>query len=176
MDAGRRFQGRHVGAGKPIVADRDKIVMFRRTIASRLEGIFERSPAIAAVVSKVMRFAGVGAVTSIVYAIVTTFAIKGLGFDDRVAAAIGYAAALPLNFLAHRQLTFKSTSLFSADMLRYAVMQAVNFSLAVGVMALTVNVMGFHFGVGIVLAIGLAPVLTYFALDRFVFPSQRHDA
>ena len=146
--------------------------MFLRTVANILDGIFERSPAVAAIIHKVMRFAGVGAVTAIVYAIVTALAIKGFRIDDRLAAAIGYAAALPLNFLAHRQLTFQSTSLFSADMFRYAVMQAMNFSLTVGVMALAVHVMGFHFGVGIVLAIGLAPILTYFALDRFVFPSQ----
>ena len=146
--------------------------MLRRTIASHLESIFQRSPAMAAIVRKVMRFAGVGAVTAVLYALVTTAAITQLRLDDRVAAAVGYAVLLPLNFLAHRRLTFQSTSLFSADMVRYAIMQAIIFTMTVGTMGFMVNVLGLHFGFGIVLAIVLAPILTYFGLDRFVFPRQ----
>lgn len=55
--------------------------------------------------AKLIRFAGVGAVSGALYALGTTISIRGLGVDGGSAVVLGYALALPFNFMAHRRHT-----------------------------------------------------------------------
>jgi putative flippase GtrA len=125
-----------------------------------------------AVVGKLTRFVFVAAVSAALYALGTSLSIRNWGIDGRWAVVVGYALALPFNFMAHRHHTFRSRGVLTADLLRYVVMQLVNLALCFGAMVIAVNVFALNYVVGIVAGIVVVPVATYLVMDRYVFRLQ----
>jgi putative flippase GtrA len=125
-----------------------------------------------AVIGKLMRFAGVATVSGTLYALGTTLSIRNWGIDGRWAVVVGYAFALPFNFVAHRHHTFRSRGMLSADLLRYVVMQLANIALCFITMVIAVNLLALHYVVGISAGIVIVPVVTYLVMDRYVFWHQ----
>ena len=124
------------------------------------------------VAETIARFAGVGGVSSVLYAVVTVVSVSALHLHHDVAALMGFAVAMPFNFILHRRFTFRSVGMVQSDLQRYAVMQGVNVLLSLGTMALSVDGFGLPYAFGIFGAIVLIPFVTYFVMDRWVFQQK----
>jgi putative flippase GtrA len=131
-------------------------------------------PGLVTFAGKFLRFTAVGAISGVLYALATAASIRGWGIDSRSAAVVGWSVALPFNFLAHRRHTFRSRGIFTVDLFRYVIMQMSNILLSVGAMAVAVDLLALHYVFGILAAIVVVPIVTYFVLDNFVFPRQAY--
>jgi putative flippase GtrA len=125
-----------------------------------------------AMVAKMARFSSIGALTGLVYALVTAAAVSLFTLSAVVASIVGYLAAIPVNFILQRRITFRSNGGLSSDLGKYIVVQAANLTLSAGAMAAAVDFFGLHYAVGIVAAIVMVPVVTYVVMDSWVFDRQ----
>ena len=125
------------------------------------------------VAETIARFAGVGVASSVIYALVTILSVSALHVHHDIAALMGFAVALPFNFILHRRFTFRSAGMMQNDLRRYAMMQGVNVMLSLGAMALSVDGLGLPYAFGIFGAIVLIPFVTYFVMDQWVFQQKR---
>jgi len=118
--------------------------------------------------SKLVRFPIVGALSSAVYAASTWFYIARLGVESSAATFAGYATAIPFSFFAHRSLTFGSRGAIGIEMKRFAVVHAAGMFVAWSSMRAS-EFLDLHYGVGIVTAVVLVPLVSFVVLDRWVF-------
>lgn len=118
------------------------------------------------------RFASVGAACSVLYAAIVAGAVSVVHLRPNLSAGIAYAAVIPFNFLMHRHFTFRSKGTVRHDVVRYVAAQSASMAFSIGVMALSVDVLGLPYAVGILGAIVLVPILSYLVLDRWVFENN----
>lgn len=121
---------------------------------------------------KTFRFAIVGVTNSALYAIVTVICVSVLGLKPTPSSAVGYVAVLPFAFAAHKLFTFRSHGSASSEAWRFTVTYLVGFGTAVFAMFI-VEHFSWHYAIGIVAAVILVPIISFFVLDRWVFASQQ---
>lgn len=124
---------------------------------------------------KIARFAGTGVISGLIYAAVTALSISFVGLTATAGSVVGYAAAIPVNFALQRSFTFRSEGQLSADFIRYSFVQGTNMALCWAAMVATVDILHLHYAFGIVAAILIVPLVTYFVMDRWVFRQQSHS-
>lgn len=115
-----------------------------------------------------VRFGLVGAISSLIYAVVVIVATKLFGTSPVAASVLGYAAAIPINFLGQKHYTFRSDRPAHHEMLQYAVVQLLNMAAAAFV-TYVVDRFGLSIYVAIVAVIVVIPTMTYLMLKLAVF-------
>lgn len=128
--------------------------------------------AIGILVAKVMRFGLVGAMNSLIYAVVTALCVRNLSVNSTLSSVIGYVAVLPLAFAAHKWFTFRAVGDARAEMFRFAIVYISGLAISVLAMYLATDILGLSYLFGIAGAVLLVPLLTLFVLDRWVFTNQ----
>ena len=118
---------------------------------------------------RLLKFACVGVINSVIYGISTALYVSQLGIDGKIASILGYCTALPFAFFAHRAYTFESTGEVRIEVRRFVITQVTSLLVAVFAMAAAIDYFGLHYAVGIVGAVVLVPLVNFFALDLWVF-------
>ena len=142
--------------------------VIKRLVSQRLFASYLLQKSLA----KLLRFTGVGVFSGLFYAAVTTLSVSAAGISATTASMIGYAAVIPLNFVLQRTYTFRSGGLFTSDVAKYVVVQVANLVLCAAAMTAVVELFGLHYFFGIVAAVLIVPLVTYFVMDRWVFSRQ----
>jgi putative flippase GtrA len=123
--------------------------------------------------TKIIRFVGVGMLSAAVYALATALAISVLGADATLASAAGYAIAIPVNFVLQRSYSFNSKGALKVEAPKYSVVQGANLLLSAAAMAVVVEGLGLHYAYGMIAVIATIPILTYLAMNQWVFTRQQ---
>lgn len=124
-----------------------------------------------ALTGKLLRFAGVGALATLAYAVLATGLARLGGMAPPVAAVTAYLACAALSYILHRSLTFRSEREHAAAAPRFAATTALGLAVA-----LSLSVAGEAAGLpaeAAFLATSVAvPLLNFVLLDRLVFPER----
>jgi len=95
---------------------------------------------------------------------------KWLHLNDTLAVSAAYVVALSFHFVLNRVWTFKGTQgAQGQQIVRYAVMAAVNYGLTVAVVDLATRMLGWTPPVGLCAAIGATTLSGYSMSRRWVF-------
>lgn len=117
---------------------------------------------------RIVRFGLIGVLSSLIYAVIVIIAVKGFGLEEVVASIIGYAAAIPVNFIGQKYYTFRSERPARQELLQYILVQAFNLGMA-ALIAYAVDRAGLNVYLGIVAVIMVIPAITYLLLKLAVF-------
>ncbi len=123
-----------------------------------------------------MRFILVGALSSLIYALIVAILVGGLDIAPKLASVFAYLGSLPLNFLANRGFAFRSEGTFHGDASRFVVMHTAGAAIAYGSMSLATDYLGSSYLIGIVFAVVLVPAFNFLLANFWVFRDQRTDS
>ena len=127
--------------------------------------------------AKYIRFCLVGGANAAVYAAATFTYIAHIGFGENLASVLGFFTAVPFAFVAHRFFTFASRGLVGVELLRFVATQIASLLTSVLAMAVAVDLLGLHYGFGVLAGVLLVPLITFFVLNKWVFRNQiQHSA
>ena len=124
--------------------------------------------------TKFIRFCLVGGANAIVYAAATFTYIAHFGFGENLASLLGFLTAVPFAFIAHRFFTFASRGLAGVELLRFVATQIASLLTSVLAMTVVVDLLGLHYGFGVLAGILVVPIITFFVLNKWVFRNQTH--
>jgi len=118
--------------------------------------------------ARALRFAGVGGLSSLAY-VVLAGGLSTTALPAVTAAALAYLVLLPVNFVAHRHATFRSTRPPQKQIGRFAVLHLASFGAATGGMAAAVTGFGLSPWIGAASALVLVPLASFLAMQLWVF-------
>ncbi|TIS60955.1 MAG: GtrA family protein [Mesorhizobium sp.] len=123
------------------------------------------------------RFASVGLVATIIYAVLTAvFAGSDwLGLAPVEASLAAYAVAALFSYLAHRSFTFMSAGSHRSQAPRFVLLTLAGLAVAYAAPWLLTVTFGLPLAVPILLTCLAIPALNLFMLDRWVFAKRRRD-
>ncbi len=127
--------------------------------------------------AKGLRFGLVGVSSGLVFAAVTALLVSGTGCGGKLASGCAYIASLPLNFVGHRNFSFRSESGLLGDAARFCAVHAVNLAVTLGAMAGAIDGLGLHYAFGVLGAVVLVPLTNFLLMNIWVFKrlSRSHD-
>lgn len=121
--------------------------------------------------ARILRFAAIGGVSTLIYAVVTLALSDrhGLGMPATIASIAGYGAGAVFSYCGHRFVTFMSDGAVGFEIVRFACATAIGFLLSVGLAVILTDVAGLPPLVPVAIASILVPVLNFIILRKFVF-------
>lgn len=124
-------------------------------------------------VARASRFLLVGGCSTVAYVAIAGLLADGLGMHPHWAGGCSYLVLLPVNFLAHRDLTFRSVAADWATVMRFLSMHGLTALGAAGAMHLAVAVAGLSAQAGALCVAILAPLANFVMMHLWVFPPGR---
>lgn len=121
-----------------------------------------------------LRFALVGLTSAGIYAVVVLLCQHALAMRPFASSLVGYAAAIPFNFLAQKMYTFMARGRLLREIAGYAVLQAFNMLLSAVVLSSTQWLTG-SLALGIAFVVAVVPVATYVLMKTAVFASPKEN-
>ncbi len=122
--------------------------------------------------AKAIRFGAIGVLSGLVYALVTAALVSGWQAPPIPASIAGYFAAIPVNFLGHRQFSFRSRGRWSSDALRFVLAHGLNIAVTAACMYGATAWLGQAYYWGMVGAVILVPVANFAFMNLWVFRHQ----
>ncbi|MGX5848111.1 GtrA family protein [Mesorhizobium sp. PL10] len=125
--------------------------------------------------ARILRFAAIGGVSTLIYAVLTLAlsARHGFGMPATVASIAGYGAGAVFSYCGHRFVTFMSDGAVGFEVVRFACATAIGFLLSVGLAVILADVAGLPPLVPVAIASVLVPALNFIILRKFVFVAAR---
>lgn len=125
--------------------------------------------------ARILRFAAIGGVSTLIYAVLTLAlsALHGFGMPVTIASIAGYGAGAVFSYCGHRFVTFMSDGAVGFEIVRFACATALGFLLSVGLAVILADVAGLPPLVPVAIASILVPVLNFIILRKFVFVAAR---
>jgi putative flippase GtrA len=124
------------------------------------------------VLMRAMRFGMVGVMSGLVFAGITALCISSFGIGHKLASALGYLGSLPLNFIANRSFSFRSSNALSGDAARFLALHVGNLLVTTFAMGAVVDFLRLHYAVGIAAAIVLVPCVNFAVMQLWVFRAE----
>ena len=122
--------------------------------------------------SRLVRFAGIGGVSSLVYVVVVALFVEFLSLEPVSASILGYVISIPVGFLGHRRVTFRSDGHFSAELTRFIFLHCVNIAVSVTGMYGVVDWYGASYWFGSLFAVVFVPISSFIIMNQWVFRSK----
>ncbi|TPI35949.1 GtrA family protein [Mesorhizobium sp. B3-1-9] len=121
--------------------------------------------------ARILRFAAIGGVSTLIYAGVTLALSDrdGFGMPATVASIAGYGTGAVFSYCGHRFVTFMSDGAVGFEIIRFACATAIGFLLTVGLTVVLADVVGLPALVPVAMACTLVPALNFIILRQFVF-------
>jgi putative flippase GtrA len=118
-----------------------------------------------------IRFAFVGTVSGGVFATVV-IVLEWFSLVTPWSAGIfGYAASVPINFLANRIFSFRSNGAIAGETMRFIILHSINMLAAGFIMSLIVDILQWHFAFAIVVNFIAFPIINFAVMNWWVFGS-----
>lgn len=119
--------------------------------------------------ARVVRFGAVGVGNGLVYAGVVAALVHGAGIAPTPASVAGYCASVPLGFVGHRRLSFRSNGRWTAEALRFVLIQAINLAITIVAMHGATAWLRLAWGWGAAATVVLIPIANFLCLNFWVF-------
>lgn len=122
---------------------------------------------------KIVRFALVGGLSTIVYGIVTLLAVEGARMPPLAATVFGYLLVVPLNYLLQRSFTFRSVDDARREIPRFLLVHGANIVASFLAMYAVTELLRLDYRWGVAATMLLVPVIVFLIMDRWVFRNTR---
>jgi putative flippase GtrA len=119
-----------------------------------------------------VRFALVGAASSVAYAVIMMVATSSFGLTPWISSVVAYLSAMIINFPLQRSFTFMSKGDVRREGPRYIVVHLINLLVSVSVVHLIVDVLQGSVLVSVAAVIVVIPLLQFLALETWVFKTS----
>lgn len=133
-----------------------------RTVSSALTGAV-------ATIRQFGRYGFAGGMAALTHLVVLSLLVELVGFDKAIASAIGFLAAIPVNYLLQHRFVFARAGRHGHYFARYLGVTLAGLGLNCGLFLLGVNVLGFHYLPTQIAVIGLVFVANFFVNRHFTF-------
>lgn len=121
--------------------------------------------------ARAARFAMVGGTSGAAYALFTWVLVRKAALSPALASACAYALVIPINFALQKLFTFRSANPLREETPRYLAVHGANILCAYLAMAATQK-LGLDYRIGIVLTIGIVPVVVFLLMHHWVFVAR----
>jgi putative flippase GtrA len=122
----------------------------------------------------VLRFALVGAASSVAYAVIMMVATSAVGLAPWISSVVAYVSAMIINFPLQRSFTFASTGDVRREGLKYLGVHLANLVVSVAVVHVIADVLQWPVVVSVGAVIVIIPLIQFLVLETWVFaPSTR---
>ncbi|MBB6309038.1 GtrA family protein [Xanthobacter tagetidis] len=121
---------------------------------------------------RLARFLLVGAAASLTYLIVAATLHRLLGLDKFVASLLAYGIAIPVSFIGHKKVTFRDGGDWAGQMVRFALLQAVNIAAVLLAVYVTEPLGEIGYWIGLLLGVALMPLTSFLAMHFLIFISH----
>jgi len=125
--------------------------------------------------TEIVRFLVIGGLSTLAYIVGVRILVDGLSLSAALAGAITYLALLPANFIAHRDVTFRSGKGWRGPLPRFLIMHALAALGAAGVLHVMVAIIGIEVSVGAFVVAMLVPIASFIAMRFWVFAKPSDD-
>lgn len=122
--------------------------------------------AAAAVLAQFVRYATCGALSALVHVAVLVMLVEFLQMPSTMASALGFACAIPVNYLLQHRFVFGSGGGHQSFFPRYLAVTLLSMGLNVALHWLLTFWVGLHYVLAQILALGVV-VLVNFAVNRY---------
>lgn len=126
--------------------------------------------------AKAVRFAVIGLLSSLTFALTTSAVIVFFSTDPKIASMIGYILAMPVNFAGNRTFSFRSKGSIWKDMIRFLLLHSASMALTAAIMTVSVDILQLHYTVGVAATCILVPIANFLAMNLWVFARRKLDA
>jgi putative flippase GtrA len=120
---------------------------------------------------RIVRYATTGGVTALVFFLVIHLSVSRLDFGLATATALGWAVAVPINFLAHKLWSFESTRSYPYSIPRYGFALVCSFAVNLAIVEFLVQFLSLHYLLAQLLATPGLLATNYLTLRLWVFGS-----
>jgi putative flippase GtrA len=141
-------------------------------LSGPLSGCWRRLRSSPALAAKIIRFAMIGVLSGGAFALTTTLLVSGLGADPIGASFVGYCVSVPANFVGHRQFSFRSHGRWSAEAMRFLILQLVNIALTMGTMRIVLADFHASYLWGMLATVIVIPIANFIFTNLWVFRDQ----
>lgn len=121
--------------------------------------------------AKIIRFILVGISSGAIYAGVTALLVSA-AVAPVPASLVGYAVSVPTSFLGHRRFSFRSNGHWTAEAVRFVVMQAINIAVTAAAMHGAVGLFHVPYYWGMAATVVLVPIANFICMNVWVFRNQ----
>ena len=119
--------------------------------------------------ARILRFAGVGAVSALVYAALVYGFVDHAGLAPTWASGLAYIALLPVNFACQKYFVFRSANPPAREAGRYLFTHATSFFVSMAVMHVVTQVFGFSHQIGSFAVIVAVACFSLLVMQVWVF-------
>jgi putative flippase GtrA len=119
-------------------------------------------------IRRIVTFGVIGAFNTGAFFILATLFNYALN-SEAASAYLAYAMLLPVSFLGHRRLTFRSEGLISREWIRFCVIQGINVAV---IWLVTHTLSGW---ISFAMISGLIPILNFLVFQIWVFTPANRD-
>jgi putative flippase GtrA len=123
----------------------------------------------------VLRFAVVGAASSLAYAAIMMVATSVVGLAPWISSIVAYVSAMIINFPLQRSFTFMSTGDVRREGLMYLGVHLVNLLVSVAVVHAIADVLQWPVFVSVAAVIVVIPLIQFLVLETWVFASSTRE-
>lgn len=134
------------------------------------------SPKAVVLKKKLLRFLTVGFASMIVYSVSVLVLIRFFGMVAEMASLTGYAVAIPMSFIGHRHITFRSDGHVSGEFLRFIVVHLAGMLCSYYSMIFATETLRMSYWIGMLLCIGGVTVINFIIMNGWVFVSGKRQA
>jgi len=124
--------------------------------------------------AKLLRFGAVGALSSVFYGICTWLLVRGAALPPVAASVLGYLLAIPFSFFMQRRFAFRSGGRVRLQGPRFLAIHGLNLLASTAVMHVTTRILQLDYRLGIVATMLVIPLLSFVAMNAWVFRHARH--
>lgn len=125
--------------------------------------------------AKLVRFGIAGLISSFSYALFTWILVYAFRMSPVASSAMGYVLAIPLSFLLQRSFSFRSEGSKRKQAPRFVLVHSFNILVSIAVMHFLVSALGMDYRIGIAITMLLIPLLSFLAMNLWVFRSGGKD-
>lgn len=125
--------------------------------------------------SRILRFGFAGILATILYFILVSAIVSGLGIDPVVASVYAYLIALVFSYVMQSRFTFRVREDTFGQGLRFVITSLCGLAISFWAMSFSVNVLELPYAAGAAAVCVLIPLTNYFVFQHWVFV-RRHPA
>lgn len=132
------------------------------------------SPLLRQYASEMLRFGLVGTAAAILQLGMFSVLFNLLQVDHLASGTIAYVMTVVAHFFLNRTFTFSATHRVSGPQIgRYALLLGLNYVVTMGCISVSTDLLGLAPQLGIVCALLVTALISFFVMKHFVFPTCR---
>ncbi len=128
-------------------------------------------PKLPDIVLRLIRFALVGGIATMIYAVLTYWLIQNQ-MNTVAASVLGYAVAIPFSFIGQKYFTFNAEGRVPVEFTKFLLTQGIGMFCAAVIMGMVTKFSPESPLIGIAAVVVAIPLMNFFIMTLWIFPQR----